>query len=213
MAVYLPLVSVLLIGGGPTRLLVSVGIAVAVVAVVLFVALRFGRAISGFAEHQSDEIVLLTTFGAVLLVAGTAQRLQVSAGIGAFLVGIAASGPLAKQSHRLLAPLRDLFAATFFFFFGLEVDPSQLPAVLPTAAALAVVTAITKVATGYLAARNLSSDGSARLRAGIALISRGEFSVVIAGLGVNVEHGLGSLTAAYVLLLAIVGPLLARIVK
>ena len=63
-------------------------------------------------SHQSDEIILLTTFGTVLLVAGLAQRLQVSAAIGAFLVGIAVSEPLAEQSHRLLTPFRDLLAAT-----------------------------------------------------------------------------------------------------
>ena len=53
------------------------------------------------------------------MVAGLAQRFQVSAAIGAFLVGIAVSEPIMEQSHRLFAPLRDLFAATFFFFFGL----------------------------------------------------------------------------------------------
>jgi len=213
MAVYLPLVGVLMIGGGATRMIVSVGVAVVVVVLVLLVALRFGQSISRAAAHESDEIVLLTTFGAVLLVAGAAQRLQVSAGIGAFLVGIAASGPLAKQSHRLLAPLRDLFDATFFFFFGLEVDPSRLPAALPIAGALAVITAATKVATGYWATGALQKDRRARLRAGLALIPRGEFSVVIAGLGVGLEPHLGPISAAYVLLLAILGPLLARAVK
>lgn len=77
-------------------------------------------------SHQSDEVILLTAFGTVLLVAGIAQRLQVSAAIGAFLVGIAVSGPMAEQSHRVFAPLRDFFAATFFFFFGLQIDPSTL---------------------------------------------------------------------------------------
>jgi K+:H+ antiporter subunit KhtU len=100
------------------------------------------------AAHQSDEIILLTTFGAVLLVGGVAQRLQVSAAIGAFLVGIALSGPLAHRSQQLLAPLRDLFAATFFFFFGLEIDPASLIPALPFAAVLAIVTAATKAVTG-----------------------------------------------------------------
>lgn len=213
MAVYLPLVAVLLAGGGTMRVVVSVGVAVLVVVLVLFVALRFGRDLSRFAAHESDEIVLLTIFGTVLLVAGAAQRLQVSAGIGAFLVGIAASGPLAQQSHRLLGPLRDLFAATFFFFFGLEVDPSRLPGALPVAAALAAASASTKVLTGYIAARGLQTDTRARLRAGLALIPRGEFSVVIAGLGVAIQPALGSVSAAYVLLLALAGPLLARVVK
>ena len=77
----------------------------------LLVAVRYGQPLSRFAAHESDEIVLLTTFGAVLLVAGISQRLQMSAGIGAFLVGIAVSGPMALQTRRLLSPLRDLFAS------------------------------------------------------------------------------------------------------
>lgn len=89
-------------------------------------------------------IVLLTILGAVLLV-GLAQRLQVSAAIGTFLVGIAVSGPMPERTHRLLAPLRDLFAATFFFFFGLQIDPATLPSALPSAVLLGVVTAVTKV--------------------------------------------------------------------
>ena len=117
MAVYLPLVGVILIGGGPVKIAVSVSIAVAVVLFVLFIALKDGQQLSRFLASESDEIILLTTFGTVLLVAGLAERFQVSAAIGAFLVGIALSGPIAEQSHRLLAPLRDLFAATFFFFF------------------------------------------------------------------------------------------------
>ena len=99
--------------------------------------------------HQSDEIVLPTNFGAVLLVAGAAQRVQVSAAIGAFLVGIAVSGPMAEQTHRLLTPLRDLFAGTFFFFFGLQIDPATLPPALTSAVVLGAVTAGTKILTGF----------------------------------------------------------------
>ena len=136
MAVYLPLVAVLLAGGGSAKIALSVSLAIGTASLVLLVAVRYGQPLSRFAAHESDEIVLLTTFGAVLLVAGISQRLQVSAGIGAFLVGIAVSGPMAQQTHRLLAPLRDLFAATFFFFFGLEIDPATLSPVLLSAVLL-----------------------------------------------------------------------------
>jgi monovalent cation:H+ antiporter-2, CPA2 family len=213
MAVYLPLVAVLLAGGGPTRILVSVGIACAAVLVVLFVATRYGHSLSSFVAHQSDEVVLLTVFGTVLLVAGVAEHLQVSAAIGAFLVGIAVSGPITEQSHRLLAPLRDLFAATFFFFFGLEIDPRSLVPVLMTAVALAVVTTLSKVLTGYWATRSGHLDRRSRIRAGLTLVARGEFSIVIAGLGAGIEPRLGSLAAAYVLLMAIFGPVLARVIR
>ena len=213
MAVYLPLVAVLLAGGGPSKIALSVSLAIAAVFLVLVVAVRYGQPLSRFVAHESDEIVLLTTFGAVLLVAGVSQRLQVSAAIGAFLVGIAVSGPMAQQTHRLLAPLRDLFAATFFFFFGLQIDPATLPSALLTAVLLGCVTAVTKVLTGYLAAGRSGVDRPGRLRAGMALVARGEFSIVIAGLGAGLEPQLGPLAAAYVLFLAVLGPILARAAK
>ena len=213
MAVYLPLVAVLLAGGGATKILVSVGIACAAVLIVLFFAARYGEKFSSIIEHQSDEIVLLSIFGIVLLVAGLAQHLQVSAAIGAFLVGIAVSGPVTEQSHRLLTPLRDLFAAMFFFFFGLEIDPRTLPPVLLFSVALAVVTVLTKILTGFWATAGARLDRSLRLRAGLALVARGEFSIVIAGLGAGIEPRLGPLAAAYVLLLAVFGPILARVIR
>ncbi len=210
MAVYLPLVAVLLVGGGLMKVVVSVFIAVTAVVLILLFAVKYGRPLSRFFSHESDEIILLTTFGTVLLVAGGAQRLQVSAAIGAFLVGIAVSGPLAEQSHRLLAPLRDLFAATFFFFFGLEIDPTTLPRALPFAIGLGCITAATKIATGHWAARRAGIDRRGCWRAGMALIARGEFSIVIAGLGVGLEPQIGPLAAAYVLFLAVLGPILTR---
>jgi CPA2 family monovalent cation:H+ antiporter-2 len=213
MAVYLPLVAVLLAGGGSAKIALSVSLALGTAFLVLLIAVRYGRPLSRFAAHESDEIVLLTTFGAVLLVAGISQRLQVSAGIGAFLVGIAVSGPMAEQTHRLLAPLRDLFAATFFFFFGLEIDPATLPPVLLSTVLLGCATTATKVLTGYWAARRSGVDQRGRLRAGMALVARGEFSIVIAGLGAGFEPQLGPLSAAYVLLLAVLGPILVRASK
>jgi CPA2 family monovalent cation:H+ antiporter-2 len=210
MAIYLPVVAVVLVSGTLAAMAVSVSIAVVTVLLVLFIATRYGRALSRFLSHESDEVILLTTFGAVLLVAGVAQRLQVSAAIGAFLVGIAVSGPLAQQSHRLLAPFRDLFAATFFFFFGLRIDPATLPPVLTFAVLLGIVTSLTKLLTGYWTGRQAGIERRGALRAGMALIARGEFSIVIAGLGASLEPQLEPMAAAYVLLLAIIGPILAR---
>ena len=180
MAVYLPLIGVLLTGEGPGKVAMSVSVAIGVAGLVLLVAIQCGPRLSRLLAHESDEVVLLTAFGVVLLVAGVAEAFQVSAAIGAFLVGIAVSGPIARQTHRLLAPLRDLFAAIFFLFFGLQIDPATLPPALPFAIGLGGVTAATKIATGYWAAGPATADRRARLRAGMALVSRGEFSIVIA---------------------------------
>ncbi|MFC9974723.1 cation:proton antiporter [Spirillospora sp. NPDC127200] len=212
MAAYLPILTALLAGAGLAGGLTALGIAAVTITVILYVALRHGRLVERFVASPSDEVLLLKVLGLTLLVAGIAQQLQVSAAVGAFLVGIALSGPLAHTAQKLLEPLRDLFAAVFFVFFGLHTDPADLPPVLGVAALLALAGVTTKLGTGWLAARRAGVSVPGRLRAGTALVPRGEFNIVIAGLAVaaGTNAKLGPLAAAYVLILAVVGPLLAR---
>ena len=151
-------------------------------------------------DHQDGrdpEALLLSVLGLTLFVAGVAAELNVSAAVGAFLVGIALSGHAAEAAQPLLAPLRDLFAAVFFVFFGLQTDPGSIPPVALAAGALALVTAATKVATGWWAARRAGVRARGRWRAGAVLVARGEFSIVIAGLAVAAgeEPTLGPLAA------------------
>jgi monovalent cation:H+ antiporter-2, CPA2 family len=212
MAVYLPILTALLAGAGLATGSLTLVIALAAAGGVLFVALRYGRVISRFLSHDDPEKLLLVVFGLTLLVAGLAQKLQVSSAVGAFLVGIALSGEVAEGARVLLSPLRDLFAAVFFVFFGLSTDPAQIPPVLLPAVILAVVTVATKIATGYWATRRAGVGARGRWRAGGALVAHGEFSIVIAGLAVAAGTGapIGALATAYVLILVIVGPLAAR---
>jgi len=212
MAAYLPILTGLLAAGSVLAKAVPVVVALGTVALVLVVTLRWGTAISRLVFTPNDEVLLLVILGLALLVAGLAQQLQVSAAVGAFLVGIAISGPAAASAGPLLAPLRDLFAAVFFVFFGLQTDPAQLPGVVLPALVLAVVTLLTKVAAGWWAARRAGVGRPGRLRAGTVLIARGEFSIVIAGLAVaaGIQAHLGPLATAYVLTLAVLGPLATR---
>lgn len=212
MAVYLPLLTVLLAGQGLSDGARSLTIALTALTVTLVVALRFGERLTRIVAAPTPEPLLLGVLGTTLLVAGLAQAAQVSAGVGAFLVGIALSGPAVETARPLLEPLRDLFAAVFFVFFGLQTDPAALPAALVPALVLVVLTSATKVATGWYAAARLGVRTPGRVRAGLALIARGEFSIVIAGLAVasGVEPGIGPLATAYVLLMAVLGPLAAR---
>jgi len=212
MAVYLPILTALLAGAGLATGSLTLVIALAAAGGVLFVALRYGRVISRFLSHDDPEKLLLVVFGLTLLVAGLAQKLQMSSAVGAFLVGIALSGEVAEGARVLLSPLRDLFAAVFFVFFGLSTDPAQIPPVLLPAVILALVTVATKIATGYWATRRAGVGARGRWRAGGALVAHGEFSIVIAGLAVAAGTGapIGALATAYVLILVIVGPLAAR---
>lgn len=163
-------------------------------------------------DRGNNEVLLLAVFGLTLLVGGLAQQLQISAAIGAFLVGLALSGPVQHRVSALIEPLRDLFAAIFFLFFAFQIDPAKLPAAMIPALALLVVTAAGKLGSGWVAAGRAGVGRRGRLRAGTTLVARGEFSIVIASLavGLDEEPELATLAAAYVLLTAVVGPLLAK---
>ncbi|WP_109524999.1 cation:proton antiporter [Nocardia aurea] len=215
MAVYLPVLTAMLAGLSLASGAATVGIALVTVSVVLVVALRYGRFIEAFVASPNSEVLLLKVVGLALLVAGLAQTLQVSAAVGAFLVGIALSEQLAHDTRTLLEPLRDLFAAVFFVFFGLQTDPAKILPVAGPAALLAVAGMITKLLTGAFAARRAGIAKAGQARAGIALIPRGEFNIVIAGLAVaaGAHPDLGPLAAAYVLILAAFGPLAAKLVQ
>lgn len=212
MAFYLPVLSALVIGTGVLVGGAALLVAVLVVAVILYLALRHGRVISGLFAANHSESLLLGVLGLTMLVAGIAQEVNVSAAVGAFLVGIALSGRVAHNAQQLLAPLRDLFAAIFFVFFGLSTEPASIPPVLLPAAILAVITIATKTLTGYAAAAAAGIGLPGRWRTGFALTPRGEFSIVIAGLaaGSGIEPRLAPLATAYVLLTVIAGPILAR---
>jgi CPA2 family monovalent cation:H+ antiporter-2 len=213
MAFYLPLVTAVLAGVGLAGGGKALAVAVVTVIAVLVVAIRYGSTISRLISVQDAEALLLSVLGLTLFVAGVAAELKVSAAVGAFLVGIALSGPVAHHATEMLSPLRDLFAAVFFVFFGLSTNPADMPPVLLPALGLAVLTMLTKVLTGYIAAKRVGIALPGRLRAGLALMPRGEFSVVIAGLAVasGVEPGLAPLATAYVLITVVSGPLLARL--
>lgn len=213
MAVLLPILAAVAIGGGPASAMISIALAVTVIVAALAFTYRQGDRLGALVFHQSDEVSLLSIFGLALIVAGLAESINISAAVGAFLVGIGLSGEAAAKAHSLLAPLRDLFAAVFFVFFGLSTDPGEIPGALLAAVLLGLVTAGTKVIAGTWAARRSGIGPAGRLRTGVALIARGEFSIIIAGLaaGVDGTEDLPALAAAYVLIMAVAGPIAARL--
>jgi len=213
MALYLPLLTALLAGGGAGKVVSAVAIAVGVVTAVLIVATRYGRHVTALVSAKDNESLLLGVLGLTLLVAGLADELKVSAAVGAFLVGIAVSGSVAETAVEVLAPLRDVFAAVFFVFFGLSTNPTQLVPVLPLALVLAIVTSGTKMTTGYVAAKRAGIKRRGRWRAAVTLIPHGEFSVVVAALAVaaGAEEKLGPLAACYVLISIVITAIVHRL--
>jgi monovalent cation:H+ antiporter-2, CPA2 family len=212
MALYLPIVGALLTGSGGIASMAPALIAVVAIAAVLGAATRLEVGVSRVLFSRSDEALLLTILGVTILVAGGAEVFGISAAVAALLVGIVLSGPAAEAAHGLLSPMRDLFAAMFFAFVGLSVDPASIPPVLLPAAVLAVVTFATKAATGWIGAARSGVGVRGAVRAGLLLAARGEFSIAIAGFATaaGVAARFEALAVTYVFVLAIAGPVLVR---
>lgn len=210
MAVYLPVLAVLVVGGTWWQAVLGVLAAVTAIALALTVAHRWGHHANRWLMHPDAEQLMLRVLGTTLVVAALAELINISAAVGAFLVGLTLTGEAAARTRTLLAPLRDLFAAAFFLSIGLAVNVADLVPLLPAAMALAVTGVVTKMITGRFAATREGAGRRGQLRAGAALVARGEFSIVIIGLAGATDPTLSPLITAYVLILAVVGPVLAR---
>lgn len=216
MAPYLPILTVLLTGASLVSGLITVGSALLVVAVVIFVSVKGTTRMHHIFDPRDPAGLLLLTFGAAIAAAGFAGLVDFSPAVAAFLVGLLLTGEVADVARRRLDPLRDMLAAVFFAYFGLVTTPAEILDVLPLAALLALLTIGTKFVTGWVAAGQARPTTSGRLRAGALLSARGEFSVVIAGLvtaSAALPDTFAALVAAYVLITAATAPLLARYVE
>ena len=143
------------------------------------------RAIRGVAKLASPETLLVAGVGLCFAFALLAEKSGYSVALGAFLAGsLVAESGRHKQVEHLVAPLRDLFAAVFFVSVGTLVDPV---AVAENWAAVLLFTAIVvcgKVLSVSVGAFLSGYDPSTALKAGMVMPQIGEFSFILAGVGV-----------------------------
>jgi monovalent cation:H+ antiporter-2, CPA2 family len=213
LAVYLALLQPV-IGGTPGGLDAVLSVARAMAFLVLmFAVARWGRgAVGRLLSTRDDELLTVCFVGVAILVAGVAANLGVSEAIGAFLAGQVVAGTVvAQRVEHLVLPIRDLLAAIFFFAFGLSVDPAALGDVALPVAAAVVVTVLGNLVAGVVAARIQGFGPQEAANIGLSVLARGEFSLILASLAVvaGLDGRLGPFAAAYVLVLAVAGPLAA----
>ena len=214
LAPYLPVLSALLASLGFLSGLISISIALIITGIVLLIGARGFHIPHGPHILGDSATLLLTVFGSALLASGIATYFGFSGAVAAFLVGLLLTGDVAIVARIRLAPLRDLFSAIFFLFFGLSTNPSDIPEILLPAILLTIVGVVSKLATAWWAVRDLDEVG-ATWRAAALLIPRGEFSMVIAGLAATTVFAveLQALTLTYVILTTLISSLIIRTAK
>ena len=168
-------------------------------------------------DIRSDELFLVSTVAAAVLAGGVALSLGVSESVAAFFLGAAFGGTShAHRIERVIASERDLYAAVFFFSIGLVADPRLVGVVAAPLLALVVVTTASKLGSGYLGGRAYGLTPRRSVRVAVAMVARGEFSLVLAALAVSVgttrvlTEVIPVLVVGYVLAMSVLGTTLMR---
>ena len=220
-AVYLAVAAALVAGGDSlSDAALSVGVALGFIAV-LVVAVHVGTpAFERALRTGSNELLVLRAVGVTGLVAGVALAVGVSEAVAAFFVGMGfGSTSQVERLEGLLEPVRDVFAAVFFVWIGVETDPALLPGVAGLVLVAVLATTPTKLVSGYLGGRTYGLSPRRSARVGLGMVSRGEFSLIIAtaalagagaGLSTEVAETLYAFTVGYVLVMSVVGTLLMQ---
>jgi CPA2 family monovalent cation:H+ antiporter-2 len=223
-AVYLAVLSALIVGdGNSSAAVVSVGTGLAFILLLVFVVYLGTAAFGRLVETNSHELLLFRVTGVTVLVAGAALTLSVSEAVAAFFVGMAFSSTgEAEDLEELLEPIRDIFAGIFFFWIGLVTDPSLFVDVLALIAIAAVVTTPTKLASGFWSGKIYGLSDRRATRVALGLVTRGEFTLIIASsitvvtqtdggaIAASTAESLNAFAVGYVLVMSLFGTTLMQ---
>ncbi|VVO20504.1 Glutathione-regulated potassium-efflux system protein KefB [Pseudomonas fluorescens] len=146
------------------------------------------RLLAYVAKFESNEMLLITVLGLCFGVCLLVVKLEYSMVLGAFLIGaIMAESRQLIKIERLIEPVRDMFSAIFFVAIGLMIDPQILLQYAWPIAVITVAVVLGKMLSCGLGAFIAGNDGRTSLRVGMGLSQIGEFSFIIAALGMTLQ--------------------------
>ncbi|MBC2721237.1 cation:proton antiporter [Desulfosporosinus sp.] len=214
-AIYFSVVSGLVLAGSTSisEIAMSALMALLFIGGFLFLGHKLVPKLDRWLDIPSDETFMLVIFSILVLVAGFSETLHIAEAIGALLIGLVlAETEHSERIEHLIVSFRDFFGALFFFSFGLSIDPFALGGAVWPAVAAVLLTLLGNIVSGVWAGRKASLSHRASLNIGLSIISRGEFSIILATLAKagGLLPALQPFAALYVLILAILGPLMTK---
>jgi K+:H+ antiporter subunit KhtU len=200
-------------GGVATDTLVLVAEAIAFVAAALAVSKWLARPLDRVLDWLPREFFLLAVFSFVFGAAALAQWLGLSEAIGALMAGVVLSETSVRaEIEERFFSFRDVFAALFFFVFGLSIDVGAIGSVAWILAAAVAVAVVAKLGAGYLAGLAGGLTRVQSFSAGAALVAHGEFTIILAQLAsdndripADTQTKLVAFAGLYVLITATLG--------
>ncbi len=205
-------------GGGVSPTLVAVAKALAFITVSLAASRFLARRIDALLDRLPREFFLLFTFALLIGMSALAKELGLSEAIGALMAGVVLAETSVREEieDRFLA-FRDLFAALFFFVFGLTIDVGALDDVGWLVALAVVLSVVAKLAGGFGAGRVGGFSSRQSVNVGAALVPHGEFTIILAQLAAANEaipagdrSDLVAFSGLYVLATATLGVVLMK---
>ncbi|WP_194788680.1 cation:proton antiporter [Pseudomonas sp. UFMG81] len=146
------------------------------------------RLLAYVAKFESNEMLLITVLGLCFGFCLLVVKLEYSMVLGAFLIGaIMAESRQLLKIERLIEPVRDLFSAIFFVAIGLMIDPSILVEYAWPIVVITLAVVLGKMLSCGMGAFIAGNDGRTSLRVGMGLSQIGEFSFIIAALGMTLQ--------------------------
>jgi monovalent cation:H+ antiporter-2, CPA2 family len=146
------------------------------------------RLLDYVARFESDEMLLVTVLGLCFGFCLLVVRLDYSVALGAFTIGaIMAEARQLRTIERLIEPIRDMFSAIFFVTIGLLLDPRALLDYAGPIGIITVAVVLGKVVSCSFGAFVSGQDPATSLRVGMGLAQIGEFSFIIASLGLQLR--------------------------
>ena len=205
-------------GGAGATTLAIVAKAIGFIAVSLALSKWLSGAIDRFLDWLPREFFLLAVFGFLVGMAAVADALGLSEAIGALMAGVVLSETsMREEVEERFFSFRDVFAALFFFVFGLSIDVSALGDVGWLLALAVPATVLGKIASGHFAGRVGGFTARQGFNAGVALIAHGEFTIILAQIAAGnprlsgeVKRDLAAFAGLYVLGTATLGVVLMK---
>jgi monovalent cation:H+ antiporter-2, CPA2 family len=215
LALFLSVMSGLLLSGSATIVgtITSVLISLGYMILFFIIAKKGAPLLNKLLNIKSNEIFIIVIFASLFFIAGFSEMIHVAEAIGALLLGLVFSETVHRDRiEKIVIPFRDFFGALFFFSFGLSIDPFSLGGAVWLALGAVLLTIVGNFVAGLFSGRQAGLSYKASSNIGLTILSRGEFSIIVANLGITagLMPVLKPFTAVYVLILSIVGPLFTK---
>ncbi|MDR1201389.1 MAG: cation:proton antiporter [Tannerellaceae bacterium] len=137
-------------------------------------------------NYLNDETLIIVSIGLCLGMVLFAYKVGFSAALGAFIMGsILAETIKAKAIEHLVEPIKNLFGAVFFVSVGMMIDPSVIK---EYGVLILILTGVVLVGRVIFATLGVMASGEGlkvAMQSGFSLAQIGEFSFIIAGLGMS----------------------------